>query len=322
MQRRHFITSSAALCALHTTGFAQSYPERPISFICPWPAGGTADQTMRALCAAAAKVLGQSIAVENKAGAAGMLGLKAMTSAKPDGYTVGQIPISVTRFSQLGTVQINPLKDITYLARTSGQTFGIAAQSNAPWRDLKALVAQAKANPGKLTYASSGVGGATHVGMEEFALAAGVEFNHIPFKGGADALQALLGGHVDLLADSSSWAPHVQSGKLKLLATWGEQRTAQFKDTPTLKEQGFNVVVDAPNGIGAPAGLDGAVLQKLHHAFKQAVASSEFKAACDKIDAPVLYLDGPDYARYVGTVMDKEKVLIERLKLKELIQKG
>lgn len=322
MQRRQLVTASLALAAMHRTAFSQAYPERPISFICPWPAGGTADQTMRALCAAAAKVLGQSIAVENKAGAAGMLGLKAMTSAKPDGYTIGQIPISVTRFSQLGTVQINPLKDITYLARTSGQTFGIAAQASAPWQGLKALVAQAKASPGKLTYASSGVGGATHVGMEEFALAAGVEFNHIPFKGGADALQALLGGHVDLLADSSSWAPHVQSGKLKLLATWGGQRTAQFKDTPTLKEQGFNVVVDAPNGIGAPAGLDGAVLQKLHEAFRQAVASAEFKNACDKIDAPVLYLDGPDYARYVSSVMDKEKILIERLKLKELIQRG
>jgi tripartite-type tricarboxylate transporter receptor subunit TctC len=322
MQRRQLITASTVFTLLHATGFAQSYPERPISFICPWPAGGTADQTMRALCAAASKVLGHSVVVENKAGAAGMLGLKAMTSAKPDGYTVGQVPISVTRFSQLGTVQINPLKEITYLARTSGQTFGIAAPGNAPWRDLKALVAHAKANPGKLTYASSGVGGATHVGMEELALAAGVEFNHIPYKGGAEALQALLGGHVDLLADSSSWAPHVQSGKLKLLATWGEQRTAQFKDTPTLKEQGYNVVVDAPNGIGAPAGLDASVLQKLRDAFRQAVASAEFKSACDKIDAPVLYLDGPDYARYVGSVMDKEKVLIERLRLKELIQKS
>ena len=180
---------------------------------------------MRALCVAAAKNLGQTIVVENKAGASGMLGLKAMASAKPDGYTIGQIPISVARFSQLGTVQIDPMKDLTFIARTSGQTFGIAVRADAPWKTLKEFVAAAKASPGKVTYGSAGIGGATHVGMEEFALAAGVQFNHIPYKGGAPALQDLMGGQIDALADSSSWAPHVKAGKLRLLATWGEKRT-------------------------------------------------------------------------------------------------
>lgn len=315
-------TASAGAAALLRpfSALAQGYPERPITFICPWPAGGTADQSMRALCQVASRVLGQAIAVENKVGASGMIGTKAMASAKPDGYTIGQIPISVTRFSQLGTLQLDPLKDLTYLARTSGQTFGIAAPANSRFKSLAELVAFAKANPGKVTYAHAGVGGATHVGMEEFAMAAGIQFNHVPYKGGADALQAVLGGHVDLLADSSSWAPHVEAGKLKLLATWGEQRTARFKDVPTLKELGYNVVVDAPNGIGAPKGLDPAVAKKLRDAFRVAVASPEFKAVADRIDAPVLYLDGPDYEKYVGAVYQKETVLIERLKLKELLK--
>ena len=143
-------------------------------------------------------------------------------------------------------------------------------------------------------------------------------FNHVPFKGGADALQSVLGGHVEVLVDSSSWAPHVESGKLRLLATWGEQRTARFKDVPTLKDAGFNVVVDAPNGVGAPRGMDPAQVARLRQAFKVAAASAEFKQACDKIDAPVLYLDGPDYEKYVGTVYKKETLLIERLKLREL----
>ena len=129
---------------------AAAYPEKAITFICPWPAGGTADQTMRALCAAAGKELGQSIVVENKVGASGMIGLKALTSAKPDGYTIGQIPISVTRFSQLGSVAIDPLKDLTYIARTSGQTFGMATLSGNRWKNLQELVAEARANPGKL----------------------------------------------------------------------------------------------------------------------------------------------------------------------------
>jgi tripartite-type tricarboxylate transporter receptor subunit TctC len=138
MTRRQFLGTLGAASAAAALGprfaFAAGYPDKPILFICPWPAGGTADQTMRALCAAASKSLGQSIVVENRAGAAGMLGLKAMASAKPDGYTIGQIPISVTRFSQLGTVQIDPLKDLSYIARTSGQTFGIAVQAGSPRR--------------------------------------------------------------------------------------------------------------------------------------------------------------------------------------------
>jgi tripartite-type tricarboxylate transporter receptor subunit TctC len=324
LSRRHLLAGAAAIGATSLLGplqaFAQAYPERPITFICPWPAGGTADQSMRALCLVASRTLGQSIAVENKVGASGMIGTKAMASAKPDGYTIGQIPISVTRFSQLGTLQLDPLKDFTYLARTSGQTFGIAVPANSRFKTLQELVTFAKANPGKVTYAHAGVGGATHVGMEEFALAAGIQFNNVPYKGGAEALQAVLGGHVDLLADSSSWAPHVEAGKLKLLATWGEQRTARFKDTPTLKELGYNVVVDAPNGIGAPKGLDPAVTRKLREAFRVAVASPEFKQVTEKIDAPVLYLDGPDYEKYVATMYQKETVLIEKLKLKELMK--
>ncbi len=322
--RRHFVLSGigAAATLAAPRVLAQAFPDRPITFICPWPAGGTADMTMRALCTAAGRHLGQTLVVENKAGASGMLGLRAMASAKADGYTVGQVPISVTRFSQLGSVPLDPLKDLSYLARTSGQTFGIAVRTESPFKTLADLVAAAKAAPGKVSYASSGVGGATHVGMEEFAAVAGVQFNHIPYKGGAPALQDTLGGQVDALADSSSWAPHVKSGKLRLLATWGAKRTRDFADVPTLREAGFDVVVDAPNGVAAPKGLDPAVEKRLREAFRVAVASTDFTSACDKIDAPTMYLDGPDYAAYVAAVYKKETQLIERLKLRELLAKG
>ncbi|KQT11473.1 tripartite tricarboxylate transporter substrate binding protein [Ramlibacter sp. Leaf400] len=301
---------------------ADDFPSRPINFICPWPAGGTADASMRAICQVAGRVLKQPITVENKAGAAGMIGSQALAAAKADGYTIGQIPISVTRFSQLGSLKADPRKDFTYLARTSGQTFGIAVLPNSQFKSLKEMVAHAKANPGKVSYAHAGVGGATHVGMEEFALAAGIKFNAIAYKGGAPALQDTLSGQVDMLVDSSSWAPHVEAGKLRLLATWGEQRTPRFKDTPTLKELGFNVVVDAPNGIGAPAGLPADVEKKLRDAFRFAVNSDEFKAVAAKIDAPLMYLDGPDYRKYVQATYERETQLIERLKLKDLIEKG
>jgi tripartite-type tricarboxylate transporter receptor subunit TctC len=325
LRRRQLVLGGLGAAALATApgrAFAADYPDRPITFICPWPAGGTADRSMRAICQVAARELGQPIALENRAGASGMIGTKALASARPDGYTIGQIPISVTRFAQIGSVQVDPLKDLSYLARTSGQTFGIAVPAGSPFKSLRDMVAQAKAKPGVITYAHAGVGGATHVGMEQFAQAAGVKFNAIAYKGGAAALQDVLGEQVDMLADSSSWAPHVESGKLRLLATWGEARTPRFKDTPTLKELGFNVVVDAPNGIGAPAGLPPEVEQKMRDALRFAVAGEEFKAVAAKIDAPLLYLDGPDYKKYVLSVYERETQLIERLKLKDLLAKG
>lgn len=321
--RRRSVILGGAVSALGLSPLSASlWPQRPVTFVCPWPVGGTADATMRALCQAASKVLGQAIAVDNRAGAAGMLGLKSMVSAKPDGYTIGQIPISVTRFSQLGSVAIDPFKDLTYLARTSAQTFGIAVRAESPWQHLRDMVAQAKSRPGAIHYGTSGVGGATHVGMEEFALAAGIELNHVPYKGGAPALQDLMGGQIDALADSSSWAPHVQSGRLRLLATWGATRTQAFPQVPTLRDAGYDVVVDAPNGVGAPKGLPAQVESRLREAFRIATASPEFVAACARIDAPVVYLDGPEYEKYVADVYRKETLLIDKLKLKELLAKG
>lgn len=330
--RRRLILGAGATAAAAATGsagllissgaHAAAYPERPITFICPWPVGGTADQSMRALCQVASGILKQSVVIENRAGASGMIGTKALARAKPDGYTIGQIPISVTRFSQLGMLDIDPRSELTYLARTSGQTFGIAVPAGSPYKTLKDVVAAAKADPGKLTYAHAGIGGATHVGMEQFALAAGVRFNAVAYKGGAQALQDVLAGQVDLLADSSSWAPHVEAGKLRLLATWGDQRTPRFNGTPTLRELGYDVVVEAPNGIGAPKGLDPAIEKTLREAFRAAVASPEFRQVAARIDAPIMYLDGPDYKKYVSTVYDQETQLIAKLKLKALLQQS
>lgn len=326
LQRRDVLVAGAAgaagLLLPQWARAADEYPSRPITFICPWPAGGTADSSMRAICEVAGRILKQPVTLDNRAGAAGMIGAQAIASARPDGYTIGQVPISVTRFSQLGTLRADPRKDFTYIARTSGQTFGIAVLPQSKFKTLKDMVAYAKANPGKVTYAHAGVGGATHVGMEEFAIVAGIQLNAIAYKGGSAALNDTLGGQVDMLADSSSWAPHVEAGKLRLLATWGEERTPRFKDTPTLKELGYNVVVDAPNGIGAPKGLPPEIDRKLREVFHAAVMSDEFKAVAARIDAPVMYLDGPDYQKYVMATYEKETHLIQRLKLKELLEKG
>jgi len=323
IRRRLLLGAASTLAAVALPlgqAFGQTYPNRPITFICPWPAGGTADATMRVLAMMASRQLGQTVVVENRAGAAGMIGAKALANAKPDGYTIGQLALSVTRFAQLGTVQLDPLKDFTFLGMASAQTFGIVVKPDSPFQSLQELVVFARSNPDKLTYSTSGVAGQTHIGMEEFALAAGIKLRHVPYKGGAPALQGLLGGQVDMMADSSSWSSLVEAGKLRLLVTWGKERLARFQDVPTLKELGYSVINDAPNGVAAPAGLDTAIAQKLAQAIEFAVKSPEFKEACEKIDAPVIYMNPKQYQQYFEQTYKKETDLIQRLDLKKLLE--
>jgi len=275
---------------------------------------------MRALCQAASAELGQTVVVENRAGVSGMLGLKAMASAAPDGYTIGQVPLSVTRFAQLGTIALDPLKDLDYIARAAGLAFGIAVRADSPWQTLDDLVQAVRARPGHYSYASPGMGNQTHIGMEIFSRQAGIKMLHVPFKGGNEATQALLGGHVDAVADSSTWASFVLAGRLRLLATWGEQRLARFAQVPTLREQGYALVMSAPGGVAAPAGLPPAVHQKLRTAFRAAVLSPQHKSATDRYDMTVMYQDADDYKAFVAQTYAQETRIIEELKLREILK--
>ena len=279
MQRRTFIQAIGATGLGWPLAQAAAWPERPITFICPWPAGGTADATMRALCSAAAKVLGQPIAVENRAGAAGMLGLKALVSAKPDGYTVGQIPISVTRFSQLGSVQIDPLKDLAYLARTSGQTFGIAVRADSPWKTLKELVAHAKANPKMLNYAAGNT--FALVGSALFAINNGITMQAVTFKSEPDALVDLLSGRIHLMFSTSTIAgPQVREGKLRVLATTLPERSPLMPDVPSFPESGQAKFPIGPwFALVGPAGLPRDVVTRMNKEMVATLAKPAVKEA-------------------------------------------
>lgn len=320
--RREILQLGAGLAAacIAPSLYAQSYPGKPISFIVPWPAGSTSDGVMRALVQIASQQLGQPIVVENKPGASGMLGVAALAGARPDGYTIGQIPLSVTRFSQIGTLKIDPRQDLTPIARVAGLTFGIVVRPDSPFASMKDLLAHAKANPGKLTYGSPGLGNQTHIGMEIIEQATGVRFTHIPYKGGNEATLGLLGGQVDMVADSSGWAPLVLQGKLKLLTVWGDQRLKRFPEVPTMKELGYNVQIAAPGGVAGPANLPPEVSAKLAEAFKSATLSPEFQSAVDKFDMPVMYQSPQDYRRYLEQSYAEETRLIEKLNLKEVLK--
>jgi tripartite-type tricarboxylate transporter receptor subunit TctC len=317
-RRRLLLCSASTVLMPIESALARSnYPNRPITFICPWPDGGTADLTMRVLSALLSQELRQAVDFKNIAGASGMAGVCSVVSAKPDGYTIGMIPITVSRMAQLGMVAFDPLKDLTYLARTYRQSVGIVVRKDSPYRTLAELLAAAKANPGKLTYGSTGYASACHIGMEELLVTSSVKMHHVAYKGGAPAMRELLGGHINALCDSISWAADIKQGKLRVLATMSERRLSQFPNVPTLRDSGIDVVVNAPNGVAAPAGLPPQVKLKLHGALKKAITSTKFKQVCDSVHAPVMYQNADAYRNYIVSDYKHQKNLIQKLKLQE-----
>ena len=319
--RREFVQSSlvvavaAATAAVPGPASAQTFPAKPIRLICPWPAGGSTDAVMRALAESAGKVLGGSVVIENKPGASGMLGPNELVRAAPDGYTLSQLTIGVARLPHMQKMQFDPLKDFTYIACLTGYTFGIVVRADSPIKSIKDLVDFAKANPEKFSYGSTGAGTTPHLAIEEFASRAGIKLTHIPYKGSADGVQAVLGGHVMSHSDSTGWAPQVEAGNLRLLATYGSKRTRRWPNVPTLQELGYDTVSDSPFGIGGPKGMDLAIVRRLHDAFKKTLEDPAVLATFEKYDQSVIYMNTSDYTKFITDQFVAQKAVIERLGL-------
>jgi tripartite-type tricarboxylate transporter receptor subunit TctC len=316
--RRTFIAHSAAAAgtlALPSLAAAQAFPSRPIRYICPWPAGGSTDAVIRALAESAAKVLGQQVLVDNKPGAGGMLGANELVNAKPDGYTLSQLPHGVFRVPHMQKVQFDTLKDFTWIACLTGYTFGLVVPADSPVKSIKDLVDFAKANPEKFTYGSTGIGTSPHLAVEEFAQRAGIKLTHVPFKGNADNMQAILGGHTMAASDATGWAPHVESGKLRLLATYGSKRTKRWPNVPTLDELGYKTVSDSPFGVCGPKGMEPGVVRTLHDAFRKTLDDPAVLATFEKFDQSVIYMNTEAYTKFARETFEAEKATIERLGL-------
>lgn len=316
LSRRAFVKASLASSAvIALPALGQAFPARPIKLICPWPAGGATDAVMRSLGESAGKALGGQMVVENKAGASGMLGPNELVQARPDGYTLSQLTIGIARLPHMQKMQFDPMKDFTYVACLTGYTFGLVVKADSPIKSIKDLVDWAKANPGQFTYGSPGNGTTPHLAVEEFAYKAGIKLQHVPFKGFADGMQAMLGGHVMSHSDSTGWSPHVDAGTARLLATYGSRRTKKWPTVPTLNELGFDTISDSPFGIGGPKGMEPALTRQLHDAFKKAIEDPAVLATFEKYDQSVIYMNSADYQKFIFDQYAKEKVLIERLGL-------
>ena len=317
MQRRHLLQLGALNAAIGPAALrAQpAWPAQPIRLLIAFPAGGPTDITMRALAENATKLLGQPVVIENRPGAGGTLPAQALQQAKPDGHTLAQIPLGVFRLPYTTKINWDPVKDITYILGVTGYAFGIAVPSASPMKTFADFVAWAKAHPGQLSYGSTGVLTSPHLTMEDIAQRTGIELNHIPFKGSADLMQSLLGGQIMAAADSTGFAPHVFSGKLRVLVTWGDKRLPKFPDVPTLKEVGLPIVQASPYGLGGPRGLEPALVRRVHDAFKQAMEMPSHVDALTRYDQELLYMGPEQYTRFAEETFKREKALVDKLGL-------
>jgi tripartite-type tricarboxylate transporter receptor subunit TctC len=293
---------------------AQQFPSKPITLIVPWPAGGSTDIYFRRLGEITARRLGQPLVIENRPGGSGMNGPATMAkTAKPDGYTISQLAISAFRMPHMQKVDWDPITDFTYIIGLAGYTFGIVVKADSPFKSFQDLLDYARANPGRLSYATPGTGTSLHLAMEEIAAKAGVQFLHVPFKGYADGAIALMGGHVMVQVDSTGWAKQVDAGAQRLLATLGDKRTRW--NAPTVKELGVDTVSNSPFGLVGPKGMPRDVVKVLHDAFKNSLDDPEYLKMLVQLDQPPWYMSSEDYARWAVGMLKAERATIERVGL-------
>lgn len=323
MNRRELMRAMGVLALAHpsavSTAFAQedpaAYPSRPIRVMIGFAPGGSTDTPMRVLAEAVSKILRQPVVIENKPGAAGVIPTQLLQAAAPDGYTLAIAPAGVYRLPYTTDLKWNPATDLSYVIGLSGYAFGTVVPASSPIRSLADYIAYAKANPELLTYSSPGVGTTNHLTMEQFSRAAGVKLNHVPYKGSAESLQALLAGHVQSAAETSAWVPYVESGKLRVLAVWSDKRMPRFPQVPTLKELGIDIVQTSPWGLVAPRGTPAKIQARLHDAFKQAMEMPAFKEALARFDMEPAYRDPAQYQRFAVESMKREKEILDTLGL-------
>jgi tripartite-type tricarboxylate transporter receptor subunit TctC len=292
------------------------FPERPVTLVVPWPAGGPTDRHLRIMADAAGKHLGQPIIIDNKPGATGTLGGATMAAAaKPDGYTIAQLPLTIFRLPYMQKVSWDPTKDFTYIIHLTGYTLGVAVNTSFPWKTWGSLLEYAKANPGKLRYATSGAGSTPHITMEQIALQVGIKWIHVPFKGSAEVAAAALGEHVEIAADGTGLGPLVDADKLRMLVVWTEERSPRFPDAPTLLEAGQKLVSQSPYGLAGPRGMDPRIVQKLHDALKKGLEDPLHLKLLHDLSQPVIYKNSADYQKYAMELIAEQREMIEKLGL-------
>ncbi len=318
MQRRTLVALSVALAAgsLSAPALAQAdYPNRPITLIVPYGAGGVSDVVARALALSMGKQLGQSIIIENKPGAGASMGVMDMKNAKPDGYRLTLSPVGIFRQPHIQKVAYDPIADLSYVAVFMSYDFLLAVPQDSPFKSLKDIIEQSKKQPGSVDYGTPGKFSANHVLMALLEKRAGVQFTHVPYKGDAEAVTALIAGHTKTGVFGNTVLPHMQSGKLRALAIASETRPPAFADVPTFREQGYDVVTPSPLGIAGPKGLPPAIVQKLEAAVKTAMGDPAFQQAAANYGVRLEYRNAADYSAFAKKAFAEEGEIVKSIGL-------
>jgi tripartite-type tricarboxylate transporter receptor subunit TctC len=315
MTTRRALLAAAAAPWLAAGASAAAFPQRPITLWVPWPAGGATDQTLRLLAELAGRQLGQKVLVENRGGAGGTLAMPVLQQAAPDGYTIAQMPQPVFRAPHTQKLQWDPIRDTTPIIQVSGVTFGVVVPAHSDLRSIDDLLRYAAARPGELSIATNGVGTTPHVVLEELFAQRGLSYIHVPYKGTAEQMLAVASGQVMVGVNSNGFAPYVDSGRLRLLATMGAARTRHWPQVPTLSELGHGIVAMSPYGLAGPRGLPPAVVATLHAAFKAAMHEPAHLAELARYDQELAYLDPQAYAAAMRQAYEAERRAVERLGL-------
>ena len=291
------------------------FPQRQISLWVPWPAGGATDLTMRVLAELASRHLGQKIIIENRSGAGGTLAMPVLQQAAPDGYTIAQMPQPVFRAPLVQKLLWDPIRDTTPIIQISGVTFGMVVPAASKLHSLDDVLAFAKTHPGELTVATNGVGTTPHVVLDDLFARRGLAYVHVPYKGTSEQMIAVNSGQVMVGVNSNGFAPFVDSGRLRLLVTFGAQRTRRWPQVPTLLELGHGIVATSPYGLAGPHGLPAVVVNILHDAFRQAMLDPAHTTELERYDQDLAYLGPEDYGRAMREAFATEKRTVDRLGL-------
>lgn len=319
ISRRDCLTTLSGLFCLSSAHSARSvtsddarFPQRAITLMVPWPSGGSTDLSMRILAQEASTKLQQTIIIENRPGAGGTMAMAPLQNARPDGYTLAQLPQPVFHIAHTQKVLWDPIRDTTPIIQISGYTFGIVVPVDSPFRTVADILNWARAHPGQLTVGSNGIGTTPHTAMQELMDLQGLSYIHIPYKGTAEQMVAVASSQLMVGVNSTGFAPYVESGRLRLLATFGEQRSKRWSYAPTMKELGLGIVAMSPYGIVGPRGLAPSVILALHDAFKFAMAEPSHLNEIAKYDQSLNYQGSEDYGKRMRETFAAERRHVER----------
>jgi tripartite-type tricarboxylate transporter receptor subunit TctC len=295
MKRRTLLIAAAAAVLPAPLRAQARFPQRAITLYGALPAGGIMDIHLRFLAERAQRLLGQPITVDPKPGAGATLAPTFLLNAAPDGHTLAAMTVNSLRYPHYQQTNYHPLRDWEYVIGLSNFTFAVAVKADSPHKTIEDLIAAGKANPGKLTSGSTGHGGTGHLILLDMEKASGAKFTQVPFKGGPDAVAALLGGHIDFITDGTSFAPLADEGRVRILALATEGPSERFPGVPTLREKGIDAVGWSPYGILAPKNTPANAIKLLHDAFKQAMDDPEHAPLLHKFIQPVWYKSSAEY---------------------------